>query len=220
MLLYIHYITRAKHGQNAKTQKLYKRYLDHCPPALPLTRESSAVSVHSRTARRNAGLPSSVISKTVPDRSYTDSSILHPHTSMGISKKKARPQALKRKQRIRLEAGRDKAENVRNRTEVKTSDSIGRGTRKQQRRRSWGNIDGMIEKEVGEDIGRKIRRSTKQKHRLPERIASHGNTVLANEATETARSGKGEDMDGEASSQPKNGLEADQNRGGNEDEIL
>ena len=124
-------------------------------------RTTLPVSVHSRAARR--ALPSSVEKfPSLNKASVSEGSrhILATQGSSGISKKKARPKTLSRKQRLRLEAGKDKAENIRGKGKVKLMSSVGREERRNKRRRKWEEIDEMIGKEV--DVqGNKHRQSKK-----------------------------------------------------------
>ncbi|KAG8530397.1 uncharacterized protein KY384_004899 [Bacidia gigantensis] len=92
--------------------------------------------------------------------------ILLPHTSSGILKRNSHQNPLRRKQRLRLEAGRTKAENVLERTKVKMIDSEGRGARKKRRRGEWKDIDGMIEREAARETMRKERRKLRNRNGL------------------------------------------------------
>ena len=81
---------------------------------------------------------------SVPSRAT--SSVLHPNHSSGISKKQKHQKPLKRKQRLRLEVGRGKAENVRDKTELRMLDSLSRDEGRRKRRRKWEEVDDAIRK--------------------------------------------------------------------------
>ena len=74
------------------------------------------------------------------------SNFFAPHESSGISKKQKQQIPLKRKQRLRLESGREKGESVRDKSAVKVSNSISRGEGRRKRRRKWEEIDDAIRK--------------------------------------------------------------------------
>ena len=62
---------------------------------------------------------------------------------------------MKRKQRLRLEAGKQKAENVSGKIEKKLLVSIGKGNRRNGRRKRWEEIDEGIAKEEATEKGRR-----------------------------------------------------------------
>ena len=75
---------------------------------------------------------------------------------------------MKRKQRLRLEQGKEKAENVQGRTETKLLDSVGRGQRRKARRADWEDIDEKIGREVGAGLkSRKGRKPSVQDQKAP-----------------------------------------------------
>ena len=108
-----------------------------------------AASVHSRAARRNLSSPPPDVPKTLTgSTTHTETTFLAPHLSGGISKKKSQHKPLRRKQRLRLEAEKEKAENFRGKTQSKLVESVGREETRKKRRRKWEEIEEGISKEI------------------------------------------------------------------------
>ncbi|KAL9125032.1 MAG: hypothetical protein Q9217_005713 [Psora testacea] len=119
----------------------------------PKLKNAMKPSLNSRTSRKRALSPSLGLDKSLanitPPSPPADrtTNILGPQHGAGIYKKRSQ-KPLRRKQRLRLEQGKEKAMNVLHKTEVKVLESLGRGERRKRRRAKWEDIDEKIEKEV------------------------------------------------------------------------
>lgn len=136
-----------------------------------------------------------------PSHPSRDSSatFLAPSKNAGIAKKK-KLTPLKRKQRIRLEQGKEKAENVQGRIEAKMMGSKGRGERRKARRADWEDIDEKIGREIG--AGSKSKTGKKQEPEEDQGLVEHSargvfdsaeNDLTVQENAQSPKMGKAQD---------------------------
>ncbi|KAK0507690.1 hypothetical protein JMJ35_009579 [Cladonia borealis] len=123
-----------------------------------LKKPTKPPSHHSRASRR-ASSPSLNLDKSLtslkPPSSRSEPTVLAAHANAGVTKKKNN-KILKRKQKQRLEHGREKAEAVIEKLEKKVERAVGGRERKKGRNADWDKLNGEIAGEVGNKKGKGV----------------------------------------------------------------
>lgn len=113
---------------------------------------SHSASIHSRASKREPS-PSPLEKSTLPRiTTKENASFFAPHSASGIIKSKAKGRLLKRKQRLRIEQGKEKAENIAEKIQVKVQESERKISGKRGRRAKWEELNETIGKEVSKPL--------------------------------------------------------------------
>ncbi|KAL9098855.1 MAG: hypothetical protein Q9163_005559 [Psora crenata] len=126
-------------------------------------------SFNSRSSRKRASSPSLTLDRTItnvspPPAHRPTKDFLAPQHNASIGRRKA-PKPLRRKQRLRKEQGKEKAENVLEKTEVKVLESVGRVEKRRGRKAKWEDIDEKIGKDNAASKRRKKEKTDQENGR-------------------------------------------------------